>query len=193
MNGKQLACVVLLLVVGSITYAAQMVHKKVNATRQEADSADAAAAAADSERGIAETKVITRNAETKDVLDFLGAWNPHVQRMQTSQEVEEAVQASVRNAGVFVVSQKFEVKTGKLNPVIPRTVMASLVLEDEYAKTMNWLGDLEKKVPLARINICRMTGGETGRELHIELTMEVPLIDLNVDPIAAAKSRKGRK
>ena len=61
MNGKQIACVMLMMIIGIVTYSGQMVHKKTDAVRTAAKSAQEASEAADSERQIAE---IRSNAAT---------------------------------------------------------------------------------------------------------------------------------
>ena len=54
MNGKQLACVMLIVIIGIVTYTGQMVHKKAAAVRSDAKAAQDAAQAADNDRQIAE-------------------------------------------------------------------------------------------------------------------------------------------
>jgi hypothetical protein len=76
---------------------------------------------------------------------------------------------------------------------MPSAVRASIVLEDDYAKTVNWIGEMERKLPLARMTSCRLTGGDNGRQVHAEVILEVPLADLKVSPAAlAAKDVKKR-
>jgi hypothetical protein len=104
--------------------------------------------------------------------------------------VESAIQANAREKGIFVVNQRFEDKNNTTQRMMPRSVMANLIIEDEYSKVLNWLGDLEKKVPLARVNSCRLSSAATGRQIHMEVSMEVPLIDLNVNPLGVEVKKK---
>ncbi len=69
-----------------------------------------------------------------------------------------------------------------------RTVRASLVLEDQYARTINWLGEIERRLPLARLANCRLTGGNNNTQVHAEISLEVPLADLNYATPEAAKA-----
>ncbi|MCB1210165.1 MAG: hypothetical protein KDK97_12595 [Verrucomicrobiales bacterium] len=186
MNGKQLACVILLMLIGGITYAAQIVHKKAELAVTEAAAAEDAATAANDERGRAEIRKNLRKTETDEVRRFLKTWTPIIARFQVPQEVENAVQMTLRDKAIFVVSQKFETKPKRTGDIIGSNVMANLVIEDEYAKTMNWLGSLEQRLPTGRVVSCRLTGGGSGRQVHLELSMDVPIIDLRVDPTAKA-------
>ena len=189
MNGKQLACVMLMMIIGIVTYTSQMVHKKAAAVRAEAKAAQDAAEAADSDRQIAEITSKRVDAESTDLRRFLEAWTPQIDNIQTSQEVEEAVQASIRNAKLYVDSQKFEAKPVKVGKVIPRVIKAAIIAEDEYPKAMNWLGDLEKKLPLARITICRLTPGKDTKSVRMELSLEIPIINLKADPAEKAEKK----
>ena len=189
MNGKQLACVVLLLIVGVIVYAARMVHGNTVATVAEAMAAQDAAHAAERAKDDANTILLYTKEKSRELQRFLTAWKPQIMRVDSRQEVEEAIQATTRGRGIFVVSQKFEDKRTPEGPMIARRVMASMVVEDEYSKVMNWLGDLEQKMPLVRITSCRLSAASSGRQVHMEVAMEMPLVDLNADPTGATKKK----
>lgn len=189
MNGKQLACVLLMMVIGVLTYTGQMVHKKAAAARTEAKAADDAAQAADSECQIAKIKSQRIDTDSAEIRRFLEAWTTQIDNTQTSQEVENAVQSSIRSANLYVDSQKFEPKSQNAGVVIPRTIKASIIAEDEYPKTMNWLGELEKKLPLARITLCRITPGKETKNVRMELSLEVPIINLKADPTDKNKKK----
>lgn len=197
MNGKKIACIILLCFVALGAYFGQIMHQKALAKRNEANSAVESAA---SERGrLDTTKIQTERMRTEsdELLRFLKAWEPHADRMQTQSEVEETVLASLRTANLLIISQKFEMRnmpaaSGTTGSAIPRLVRASLVLEDDYAKTLNWIGELERKLPMSRMMTCRITGGDNGRQVHAEVAVEVPLVNLKFD-VAAATPSKGKK
>lgn len=178
MNGKQIACIILLLVIGSVLYAAQMVHKKTASVRAEATAAEDAAKAAKSDAENASIKLETGKSNTDEIRRFLDAWTPDIERMQTNQEIEEAITDSIRDVKLYVDSQKIEPKGTSTNPVIPQVVKVSIIAEDDYDKTMNWLGDLEKRLPLARINVCRITGGKQPKSIRMELSIDIPIVNL---------------
>ena len=197
MNGKKIACIILLSLVAMGAYFGQIMHQKADAKRQEADSA---IEAADAARGKLETtKIQTERIRTEsdELLRFLKSWEPHADRIQTQSEVEETVLASLRSANLLIISQKFEsrampVTAGSKGSAIPKLVRASLVLEDDYAKTLNWIGELERKLPMSRMMSCRITGGDNGRQVHAEVSFEVPLVNLKFE-LAAAEPAKGKK
>ncbi len=189
MNGKKIACVVLLMIIGIAAYSGQIVHQKAEAKRAEASSAMDEATA---ERGKLDTaKIQTEKIriESDELLRFLRAWEPYADRIQTQSEVEESVLASLRSANLLILSQRFEsrqiqVAAGSPGAAITKLVRASLVLEDDYAKTMNWIGELERRLPMARMMNCRITGGDNGRQVRAEIAIEVPLVDLKYNAIA---------
>lgn len=190
MNPKQLACVVLMTFIGVITYFGQIVHQKVATMKKAAASAEQDAIMAEGERQTAEILTARTKAETEEIRRFLQAWVPHVDRAQTEQEVESAIEFSLRERGITLVrSRKTEVKSIRDNKLIPKSVMTTVVIEDEYAKVMNWLGDIEKRLPLARVKACRITGGSSARQLRMDVSLETPLINLDADPASVSKKK----
>lgn len=180
MNPKQLACVVLMMFIGGITYFAQIVHQKVALMKSAAADAEADAEAAASNRETADILTARTKAETEEIRRFLASWTPHIEKSQTEQEVESAIEFSLRDKGITLVrSRKSEVKNSRVNPIIPRTIIATLTIEDEYAKVLNWFGEIERRLPLSRVKVCRITGGGTGRQLRLDVSIETPLVALS--------------
>lgn len=179
MNPKQLACVVLMMFIGGITYFGQIIHQKVALMKKAAEDAEADALAAEGNRQTADILTARTKAETEEIRRFLASWMPHAEKTQTEQEVESAIEFSLRDKGITLVrSRKSEVKNTRENPVIPRSVIATLTIEDEYAKVLNWFGEIERRLPLSRVKVCRVTGGGTGRQLRLDVSIETPLVAL---------------
>lgn len=181
MNGKKLACVVLMMILAGITYGAQMLQKRAKSMREEADSAESAALSAQTLRTVEETTLETTRYDTRELREFLKAWEPELLRIQTGQEAEQALLGIVRNSRILTVSQKFEVKENRNTPLVPKSLQGTLVVQDEYTKTMNWLGDLERRLPLARITVCRLRQGENGRQVNLEINFDIPMVNLKAE------------
>ncbi len=191
MNPKQLACFILMALIGVIMYSAQIVHQKVSAMRQEADDAESAATTAETERSTAEIKTAVLKTETEEIRRFLRAWLPAVEKVQTQQEVEQTIELSLREGGIGLVRQRrTEPKGSTTNKLIPKSVLTTLTIEEEYAKVLNWLGDIERRLPLSRMKIVQITGGSTARQLKLDVSFETPIFDLNSANAAADKDKK---
>ena len=188
MNGKKLSCVVLMMIVAILAYSGQILHQKADTQRKEAEQAETDSAAAKSELMIVDTKLKVLRDESEDVRRFLVAWTPHIDKVQLQSDVETAMLASIRNAGLVMIKNLFEVRDNRTDPVIPRIVRATITIEDDYAKTINRLGELERKLPLSRLMTCKITGGENGRQVHTEIVFEVPLPSLKAVPTVTAKT-----
>jgi hypothetical protein len=188
MNPKQLACVILLMIIGTMTYTAQIIHNKVTTTRTEAEDAEHAAITAENERSTAEIETAMFKTDTEDVRRFLRSWLPAIERVQTQQEAEQTIELSLRERGINLVrSRKTELKTAASNKLIPKSVLTTLTIEEEYAKVLNWLGDIERRLPTARMKVVQITGGSSGRQLKMEVSFETPIFDL-----AAADADKNK-
>ncbi|MDZ4404818.1 hypothetical protein [Prosthecobacter sp.] len=179
MNPKQLACVFLLLIIGAMTYTAQIIHNTVGTTRAAAEEAENAAVTAETERSTAEIETAMFKTDTEDVRRFLRSWLPAIDRVQTQQEAEQTIELSLRERGINLVRErKTELKMAAGNKLIPKSVLTTLTIEEEYAKVLNWLGDIERRLPTARMKVVQITGGSTGRQLKMEVSFETPIFDL---------------
>ncbi len=191
MNPKQLACVVLMVFIGIVTYCGQMVHKKVTAMKAEATAAIDEATAAEAALQMAEIATAKTKAETEELRRFLASWTPHADKIQTEQEIESAFDISLRDRSITLVrSRKSELKSSRNDKFIPKVVLTTLVVEDEYSKVLNWFGDIEKRLPLARVTSCNVTGGSTVRQLRLDVTIETPIVDVGADLTNTADKKK---
>jgi hypothetical protein len=191
MNPKQLACVVLMMFIGVVTYFAQTVHHKVTAMKKSASMAQQDAITAEGARQASEILTARTKAETEEIRRFLQAWVPYVDKAQTEQEIESTIEFSLREKGITLVrSRKSEVKISRDNKIIPKSVLTTLVIEDEYAKVQNWLGDIERRLPLARVRTCRITGGSSARQLRLDVSLETPLINLSAEASGTQSKKK---
>ena len=84
----------------------------------------------------------------------------------------------VKSGQVFATSQRTEVLSNdKDNGFIPKRLRAHLIIQDEYSKTLNWLGNLEESLPSSRLSNYRLTRGLSGNDVQLEITLDWPLIN----------------
>lgn len=181
MNGKKLACIILMIVLAGLVYGTQVMQKTSSARHDEASAAESEFNNARSQREILETELTKLKYDTQDLRQFLTQWEPVIGRIQTAQEAEQTLMSIVRNSGILTLTQKFEIKDSRTNPLIPKSLQGTLTVQDDYAKTLNWLGELERKLPLARITTCRLKQGESGRQINLEIHFEIPLINIQAE------------
>jgi hypothetical protein len=185
MNGKKTACIILVMAIAMMTYIVQIFQQKSNSKRLAAENAEQEALTAQREKEMSEIKVQSTEGKTSELRRFLSEWKTPAERIQTQTEVEETIQASLRMNALVVLSQKFEQTTTEANKIMPKMVKASIVIQDDYAKTMNWVGDLERRLPLCRINSCQVTGAEEARQVQTEINVQVPIVNLSSSATAA--------
>ena len=180
MNGKKLACVVLMMIVAGIAYGAQIMQKRYQAMHDEAELAETDAKTAENACQTADTEVTNLKFKTQDLRQFLKDWEPTIKRIQSAQEADGALQSLVRNSRILTVSQKADARdNSRDSKIVPKILQGTLTVQDDYAKTMNWLGELERKLPLVRITYCRLKQGETGRQVNLELRFDIPIVNLD--------------
>ncbi len=179
MNGKKISCVILMMIVAGIAYGAQIMQQRAKNMREEADTAETDAKTIETQAKVAETETVNLKFKTQDLRQFLREWEPGIKRLQTTQEAEQTLQSAIRNSHILVVSQRFEMRDMRESKITPKVMQGTLVVQDEFAKTMNWLGELERRLPLMRINTCRLKQGETGRQINLEIHFEIPMVNLD--------------
>ncbi len=177
MKDKQAAVVLLILVIIGLAYGADQMRKRANEMRSEAEAAKVAADNAETQRLVAEASLRNIKAETDELREFYRSWLPHLEAVQNAQAGEAKVIETIKRGGVFSTSQQFADGTGMADSVIPKTLKAQLVFEDEYSKAMNWMGEMERLLPTARTSEYEVRRGDSGNDVHISLVLEVPIFD----------------
>ena len=129
-----------------------------------------------------------RTEETSDLRQFLATWIPVINKFQSGQDAEQELMKTIRNNSLLTLSQKFEVRENRATPLVPKSLLASLTVQDDYSKTMNWLGEIERTLPIARVTSCRLKKGDAGTRVNLEVHFEIPLINLQAVFEGAKKS-----
>ncbi len=179
MNNHKMACVFLMVLIAALVYGTQEMNHRAGESRQATEDAKAAAESAALQRQIAETNLIALETKTAELRKAYREWRPHFERVRSPQEGEQRIADFVRQGGVFLISQRFDLtqvsddKTG----AITRGLTAQLVFEDDYVKTLNWLGKFEEAFPGSRVNQCRLIRGERGNNIRLELKVVLPILN----------------
>jgi len=178
MNGKKIACLLLIMIIAAVVYGTQMMQHAAAAMATEKDTANEEFVTADTECFKQEANLKKRTDQTRELRQFLDTWTPVIGRFQSSQDAEQELMRTIRNNSLLTLSQKFEVRANGTNPLVPKSLLASLTVQDDFPKTLNWLGEIERKLPVARVTSCRLKKGDAGGRVNLEVHLEVPLINL---------------
>ncbi len=176
MNRKHFAVIVVGLLALLMLQGVVEVRKRLVALQNEV--ADAQALAGGTElllgteraamRGIEETSAAMR--------EFLDAWVGPLSQVDTPEGGELNVASRVKEAGLVTLAQRFEVAANAGNDAIPRVLRAHLTFEDDFAKTLNWLGQVEETMPSSRVTDLKIVRGENGNDIRLNLVLDVPLL-----------------
>ncbi len=178
MKDKQMACIVLASFVALIFFGIQNMRQKKVAMQTEADEAKEKAEASEFARKTSETAVVTLKAESEGLRQYFELWLPYLSSVHATEQEEQKIIEIVKSGQVFATSQRTEViANDKDNGFIPKRLRAHLVIQDEYSKTLNWLGNLEESLPSCRISNYRLTRGLSGNDVQMEITLDLPLIN----------------
>ena len=190
MNHKQIACLMILFLCAVIAQGVMMVRKRTVAMQAAAEAAQRDAEVAAVALSAQKALLDDLTQKSSPLLKYLEAWEPHISRFTTQESGELDVSALVKQAGLILLAQRFEVVPNKSNTsipnsadgTIPQIARAHLTIEDDFIKSINWLGELESKLPSARISNLELARGQSGNDLRMDVVIDVPLARPRAQP-----------
>lgn len=177
MKEKQMACIFLAIFVAMMFFGIQKMRTKKVAMQAQADEAREKAESAETARKASEISLVKLRAESEGLRQYFEQWLPYLSSVSSSEQEEQRIIDIVKAGQVFATSQRTEViGNDRDNNFITKRLRAHLVIQDEYSKTLNWLGTLEESLPSSRISNYRLTRGLSGNDVQMEVTLDLPLI-----------------
>lgn len=175
MKEKQVACLVLIILIAGFAFATQKIYRKMSDAKTKATETADAAELAKTQFNMAQQSLTRLKANTKEVRDFHAAWEPHFTATANWQSTEQQLLDSIKDSDIFPEEQRFELLEKKEDALVKQTLRAHLVLQDEYSKVLNWFGYLEETFPTSRVTSCILTRGKAGDNIRIELILDFPV------------------
>lgn len=175
MNNHKTACLVLVIAIVGMLYGVNQLRNASVSARERADAAQVNAETAESQAQLAQIQLKTLDSKTAELRKVAKDWQPHFNNFRTPQDAEQRIVDVIRKGDVFLISQKFESRDIQKDNLISEALVADLIVEDDYAKTLNWLGRLEEEIPSSRVSRCNLTRGDRGNDVHLELQIQIPV------------------
>jgi hypothetical protein len=175
MNNKHLA--ILIVVIATILCTQVVLQVRANLTKVEKQVATErrGALGLESQLRVERANYDKLQNNSSALLAYLHAWEPALVAVDTPEAGELDISGRIKQSGIISLAQRFEAVATK-NANIPRLVRANLTLEDDYARTLNWLGQLEHDFPAARVSNLRVTRGQSGNDIRMDLVLDLPLL-----------------
>lgn len=176
MNNKHVSCAIVALFIAALVQLTLWVQgNRTKVQRQ--------ATAAQQEETDAMTALNQENAQlgnlrrqSSDLIEFLRIWQPYFTTIDSPQSAEVNLSMRIKEANLVNLAQRFEMMPVKANGSIPNAMRAFLTFEDDYARLMNWLGEVEVKMPTMRTSSVRLSKGTRANDLRMEVVFEQPLL-----------------
>lgn len=176
MKNHQTACALLAVLTVGMLYGVNTLRNSTSAAREIAEQALTDAEAAEDQVTIASTQLTMLDSKTSELRLVYGEWKPHFEAHHTAQDAEQRVAEVIREGKVFLISQKFETREVDSQSIIPEALVADLIVEDDYSRSLNWLGKLEEAIPTCRITKCSIGRGERGNDVHLVVQLQIPIL-----------------
>lgn len=178
MNNHKSACFLLILLTAGMLYGVNSLRNATSAARELAQMKQQEAETAEQQAQLAQIQLKTLDSKTAELRLVYGEWKPHFDAYRTPQDAEQRIAEVIREGDVFLISQKFEAREFDKASIIGETLVADLIVEDDYSKTINWLGRLEEAIPSCRITRCQIVRGDRGNDIHLELQVQIPIVKI---------------
>lgn len=175
MNRKHMASLIVALLAAAAVYGTLWTKDRLTAMKKAESSARAKSekASADYTRELSELSTLRNRSDS--LIRFLDAWEPYFEGMNTPQTAELGVSLRIKEDGLITLAQRYEPVGLRGEVTIPRVMRANLTIEDDYVRTLNWLGKIEQQIPTLRISNLRLTKGQRANDIKQEIVLDVPL------------------
>jgi hypothetical protein len=179
MNTKQLASVVMVVAIVLMFQLGLSLRNRATMAAAQADGAIVEANKLRTQFGAEEELLADLRSQSKDLTEFVAQWEPYFAILEEQESAETSISMNVRAADMLNLSQRYEqvphTINNKRNDSLPLLVRATLVFDDSYSKLLNWMGMMEKIKPTMRVGRVVLARGSRGKDLKMELVLEVPL------------------
>lgn len=176
MNSHQSACAFLAFLTAAMLYGVNSLRNATSAAQQLAEQSRSEAELAENQAQLAQIQLKTLDSKTAELRLVYGDWKPHFEAHRSSQDAEQRIAEAIRAGDVFLISQKFETREIDKGSLIAKAVVADLVVEDDYAKALNWLGHIEEAIPTCRITKCVLERGDRSNDIHLVVQLHIPIL-----------------
>jgi hypothetical protein len=194
MNPKSLACVFIALMIVGMASLFMTINGQAMTMK---DAATKAQESAQSAQMLVNTQTLgltAKKSKADSYIKYLHEWMPYLIQTPTQSITTELLDEKITNAGLFKLGMKMKENTGLPDAFISSTLTASINLEDDYHKSIQWLGDLEQSLCSCRISSLKLTKGTTANNLIMAVDVTVPVVDANAPlPTAVAKGKAAAK
>lgn len=176
MNSKHIACGVVLLLIVCMAQGSLWMHARLNKVRADARAAHQAADATAISVMREQQTLDQLRSGSKALIDYLNLWKPSFDAVDSPQNAELKISMRIKSDNLVSLAQRYEVVAQKNNRSLPYLMRAHTTFEDNYARLLNWLGQMEAELPTMRIGSIRISKGTGPDDLKMDLVMEQPLL-----------------
>lgn len=176
MNNKHIACGIVALFIVVLVQLTLWVQGNRTKVQNQAEAAQQAETDATTALNQERAQLGNLRRQSADLIEFLRIWQPYFTTIDNPQSAEVNLSMRIKEANLVNLAQRFELTPVKGNASIPNSMRALLTFEDDYARLMNWLGDLEVKMPTVRTSSVRLSKGTRANDLRMEVVLEQPLL-----------------
>ena len=175
MNNKHLACLVVGFLIIAMMQWTNVSHQKLKSAQDSEIMSRSAFDSAVISRVAEQRKMVILKNKSESKRNYLNEWSPYINQIKNAQVGEALINMKIKEAKIITLSQVFDSFDREDGSAIQSRLNAQLVLEDDYVKVFNWLAKFEASVPAARVSSCKLSKGQSGNDLRMDLSLDLPI------------------
>lgn len=175
MNNKHIACAIVIVAIALLVQGTLWMNKRMIGMKVEADAAKSAVASSTVQLQVQRAQFAELEKNSKAIIEYLNIWQPYFGAVDSAQAAELKISLKIKQDNLVSLSQRYEVVGNPNNSFLPDLVRAQLTFEDNYARLLNWFGQIESQLPTLRTAGVKLSRGTSEEDLKMELILEQPL------------------
>ena len=178
MNNKHLACILLGVVIALLAYVTLTIQGKATDMQQQADTAKNNALSAEELRNMKQRELAEKEKGSAAIREYLKRWQEHFSKVSSVDAGTIMINEQVKAGGLTSLSAKIQNENDvrAKGAYLSNRLRGNFTFIDGYADCINWLGRVEEQLPTSRIVHCRITKGQRGDEIQMDVIVDVPVV-----------------
>jgi len=175
MNNKHVACGIVIFLIICLAQGTLWMNRRMQKMQKDEATARQQTNISSMQLQREQRELTDLRTNSRSLINYLQTWQPYFDEVDSPQSAELKISLKIKEDNLVNLSQRYEVVAQKNNRSLPYVMRAHVTFEDDYARLLNWLGQIEAQVPTMRIGSVRVAKGTGPNDLKMDLILEEPV------------------
>ncbi len=175
MNNKHVACGIVIFLIICLAQGTLWMNRRMQKMQSDENKARQEANVASMQLMREQREFTELRTNSRSLIHYLDTWQPFFDQADSPQSAELKISLKIKEDNLVNLAQRYEVVPQKNNRSLPYLMRAHVTFEDDYARLLNWLGQIESQIPTMRVGSVRIAKGTGPNDLKMDLILEEPV------------------